>query len=144
VVEQQKLNNVINRVNDFNRRIRDLEERIRNNSGKLENVDETLLDKTNSLSRDIQDLEDELGELRDRIANIEVDIKEIRKQNKKFIEESQIEEFENYMDLMNPLNSSFLTEQQAKRMIEEKEDADGLTEEEVIDIVDRRLKNRGK
>ena len=136
--DQQIINQIIDRVNDFNRRVRDLEEKIRNLSARVNTLDDTLLEKTSTLSNDIQDLEDEVSELRDRMANLEVDIKEINREKRKFVTSQEIEEIENYMDLMSPLNSNFVTEKQLKNKISEEK----LSKEQVEALIDRKLKSR--
>lgn len=137
--QQDTLNQVVNRVNDFNRRIRDLEEKIRNINARVNTLDDSLLDKTQSLSDDLQELEDEIEEIRDRIANMEVDIKEINREKRKFVTEQKLDEMENFMDLMNPLNSNFVTKSQLEKKLD---DEKGLSKEEVEEIVDRKIKSK--
>ena len=136
--DQQIVNQIIDRVNDFNRRVRDLEEKIRNLSARVNTLDDTLLEKTSSLSSDIQDMEDEITDLRDRMANLEVDIKEINREKRKFVTSQEIEEIENYMDLMSPLNSNFVTEKQMEKKVEEEK----ISKEQVENLIDRKLKSR--
>ncbi len=136
--QQNLINQIVNRVNDFNRRVRDLEEKIRNLNARVNTLDDTLLKRTKSLSEDIQDLEDEIEGLRDRMANMEVDIKEINREKRKFVTNQEIEEIEHYMDLMNPINSSFVTKNEVKEIVSKKR---GVTEEEVESIIDRKIKN---
>lgn len=135
--QQDLLNRIVNRVNDFNRRIRDLEEKVRNLTARVNTIDDSLLDKTKSLQDDIKDLEEDLEEVRDRIANMEVDIKEINREKKKFVSSQELEEVENYMDLMNPIKSSFTTKNEVKKMLD---DSNGLSKQEVERIVDRKIK----
>ena len=135
--DQQIINQIIDRVNDFNRRVRDLEEKIRNLNARVNTIDDTVLEKHKDLSREIQELEDDLSQVRDRVANMEVDIKEINREKRKFVTSTEIEEIENYMDLMSPLNSNYVTQQQL-----EKNTGDGITEEDVEEIVERKLKSQ--
>ena len=58
--DQQIINQIIDRVNDFNRRVRDLEEKIRNLNARVNTIDDTVLEKHKDLSREIQELEDDL------------------------------------------------------------------------------------
>lgn len=134
--DQQIINQIIDRVNDFNRRVRDLEEKIRNLSARVNTLDDTVLEKNKDLGNDIQDLEDEMEQLRDRVANMEVDIKELNRERRKFVTSSEIEEIENYMDLMNPLNSSFITETQLQKEMDDK-----VTKAQVKKLIERKLKN---
>ena len=139
--QQDLLNQIVNRVNDFNRRVRDLEEKIRNLNARVNTLDDSLLNKTNSINDDIQDLRDEISEVRDRVANMEVDIKEIKRERRKYVTSQELEEVENYMDLMNPIKSSFATKKEVKDMVGEKE---GLSREEVERIVEKKMKKEEK
>ena len=135
--QQELINRIVNRVNDFNRRVRDLEEKIRNLNARVNTLDDSLLNKNKSLSGDIQDLKDDISEVRDRMANLEVDIQELNREKKKYVSQQQIDEFENYMDLMNPITSSFTTEKEVKDLISDKQ---GVSKQEVERIIDRKIK----
>lgn len=136
--QQDLLNRIVNRVNDFNRRIRDLEEKVRNITARVNTLDDSLLDKTKKMQDDIQELEDDIEDVRDRIANIEVDIKEINREKKKFVTEQQIDEIENYMDLMNPIQSSFATKKEVKQIVDEKQ---GLSKRDVEKLIERKMRS---
>jgi uncharacterized protein YoxC len=133
------INKIVDRVNDFNRRVRNLEEKIRNLNARVQTLDDTILEKTEDLQNDIDDLEEEMSEVRDRVANMEVDISEINKEKRKFVTSQELEEMENYMDLMNPLQAGFITKNEAKKML--KSNSGGLKEEEVEKMIDRKIKN---
>lgn len=139
MADQQVVNKLVDRVNDFNRRVRDLEEKIRNLTARVNTLDDTLLDKTKDLNNDIQDLSDDMSELRDRIANMEVDIKEINREKRKFVTSQEIEEIENYMDLMNPIHSSFVTKKEAKEMMQKNT---GPSKGEIENMIDRKIKKQ--
>lgn len=137
--QQDLINQVVDRVNDFNRRVRGIEEKIRNLNARVGTLDDTVMNKTKNLNNDIQEIEDEITELRDRIANMEVDIKELNRDKKKYITQQEIEEIENYMDLMNPINSNFVTKKQVNEMIEDKET---IGRKEIEQIIDNKLKKQ--
>jgi uncharacterized protein YoxC len=54
--QQNIINQVVDRVNDFNRRVRDLEEKIRNLSARVDALDDTVMNKTEQNKDDIQSL----------------------------------------------------------------------------------------
>ena len=137
MAQQDLINRIVNRVNDFNRRVRDLEEKIRNLNARVNTLDDSLLNKTKSLSSDIQDLNDDMSGIRDRLANMEVDIQELNREKKKYVTKQEIDEIENYMDLMNPIKSSFTTEKEVKQLIEDRQ---GVSKQEVERIIDRKIK----
>jgi uncharacterized protein YoxC len=137
--DQQVVNKLVDRVNDFNRRVRDLEEKIRNLNARVNTLDDTLLKKTKSINNDIQDLNDEVSDLRDRVANMEVDIKEINREKRKFVTSQEIEEIENYMDLMNPIHSNFVTKKEAKEMLQQN---NGPSKQKIEKMIDRKIKKQ--
>lgn len=108
-------------------------------NARVNTLDDTLLDKTKDLNSELQDLNDEMSDLRDRVANMEVDIKEINREKRKFVTSQEIEEIENYMDLMNPIHSSFVTKKEAKEMMQENT---GPSKQEIEKMVDRKIKKQ--
>mgnify|MGYP006270798915 FL=1 len=137
MAQQELINRIVNRVNDFNRRVRDLEEKIRNLNARVNTIDDSLLNKTKSLSNEIQELNDDISEVRDRLANMEVDIQEINRGKRKYVTQQEIQEIENYMELMNPIKSSFTTEKEVKKLIKSRQ---GVSKQEVERIIDRKIK----
>jgi uncharacterized protein YoxC len=133
--DQNLINQLVTRVNDFNRRMRDLEEKIRNLTARVNTLDDTIMNKTKTLNTDLQEFEDDLSEVRDRIANLEVDVKEINREKRKFVSKQELEEMENYMDLMNPVNSNFTTEKQVEQKIDDK----ALNKDEVESLIEKKL-----
>ena len=111
---------------------------MRNLTARVNTLDDSLLDKTNSIQDDIQELEDDLSDVRDRIANIEVDIKELNREKKKYVSRQEIDEIENYMDLMNPIQSSFATKNEVRKIVEKK--GGGMSKDEVERMVENKLK----
>ena len=136
--QQDIINQVVDRVNDFNRRVRDLEEKIRNLSARINTLDDTVMNKTESNSENIQDIEEDVNQMSDRVANLEVDIKNINREKRKFVTSQELDEIENYMNLMNPINSSFMTQKEVKKMLEE----DYVAKDELENIVEREIQKR--
>lgn len=134
--QQNIINQVVDRVNDFNRRVRDLEEKIRNLSARVDALDDTVMNKTEQNSEDIQTLENDIDELSDRMANIEVDIKNINREKRKYVTSQELDEIENYMDLMNPINSSFMTESDLEEKLK---DEKYVSKDKVESIIEKKL-----
>lgn len=118
--QQDMINQVVDRVNDFNRRVRDLEEKIRNLTARVNTLDDTIMSKTEDLQSDIDQVENDITQVRDRIANLEIDVKELKKQDQKYVSQKEIAEIESYIDLMDPLNSHFTTKTEVKDIIDER------------------------
>lgn len=138
MAEQETMSEVVQRVKDFNRRIRDLEEQVRNLNARVNTVEDTLLEKTKKLNSDLGDVSNEVESLQDRTANIEVDIKELRRSLRKTVSKREMTELESYIDMMDPIQSSFVTESEVEEIIEEKA-AGGVSKYEVNRMIERKL-----
>lgn len=138
MAEQNTMTEVVRRVKDFNQRIRDLEEKVRNLNARVNTVEDTLLERTKKLNNELADLTDEIGTLHDRAANLEVDIKNVQRNMRKMVTKREISEIENYLDLMEPVNSAFVTENEVEQMLEEQAGG-GISKYEVNRMIERKM-----
>ncbi len=114
------LNEVITRVKDFNRRLRDLEEKVRNLNARVNTVEDTLFNKTKKINTELEDINDDVDSLTDRIRNAETEINGLQRQTRKLVTRRELAELEDYMDLMTPVESSFMTKTEVEKLIEKK------------------------
>ncbi len=114
------LNEVITRVKEFNRRIRDLEEKVRNLNARVNTVEDTMFNKTKKINTELSDINDTADDLADRVRNTETEIKNIQRHTRKLVTRRELRELEDYMDLMNPIQSSFVTKNEVESLIEKK------------------------
>lgn len=114
------LNEVITRVKDFNRRLRDLEEKVRNLNARVNTVEDTMFNKTKKINTELEDINDTNDELTDRVRNAETEIKQLQRKSRKLVTRREMKELEDYMDLMSPVESSFVTENEVESLIEKK------------------------
>ncbi|MDY6768569.1 MAG: hypothetical protein SVW02_00465, partial [Candidatus Nanohaloarchaea archaeon] len=119
MAQQETMTEVVQRMKEFNRRIRDLEETVRNLNARVNTVEDTLLERTKALNSEVSDIEHDIEDLQDRAANLEVDIKNLQRNLRKTVTKREISEIENYLDLMDPVNSSFVTESEVEELLEE-------------------------
>ncbi|MDY6776720.1 MAG: hypothetical protein SVQ76_01280 [Candidatus Nanohaloarchaea archaeon] len=134
----ETLQEVVRRVKDFNRRIRDLEEKVRNLNARVNTVEDTLLERTKKLNSELSDVNDDVASLQDRAANLEVDINNVQRNMRKMVSKREISEIENYLDLMDPVNSSFVTESEVEDIVEEKASG-GVSKYEVNRMIERKM-----
>lgn len=112
--------NVTERLNNNSRRIRQLEEDLGNIREQLKNLEDELIEQKRKSNENHNKIESEMSEVRDKIANMEVDIKNLNRKVRKLVPKREIKEIENYMDLINPVTSSFVTEKEVKKIVDEK------------------------
>lgn len=117
---QDALNEVVRRVKDFNRRIRDLEEKVRNINARLNTIEDTILEKTKKLNKEIGDVNNRTEELEDRVRNAEAEIKNLQRRSRKLVTRREFKEIEDYMDLMAPVESAFMTRNEVEDLIDKK------------------------
>lgn len=114
------INEVVRRVKDFNRRIRDLEEKVRNLNARTNTIEDTMLEKTKKLNKDISELNNEVSELGDQIQNNAAELKNVQRRARKLVTRRELKEIEDYMDIMTPVESAFMTKQEVETLIEKK------------------------
>lgn len=118
--QQEIINEVVRRVKDFNRRIRDLEEKVRNINARINTVEDTILEKTKKLNKELGDVNNRTEELQDRVRNAEAEIKNLQRQQRKLVTRREFREMEDYMDLMTPVESAFMTRSEVEDLINKK------------------------
>lgn len=138
MAQQETMSEVVRRMKEFNRRIRDLEETVRNLNARVNTVEDTLLERTKALNSEVSDVENDIESLQDRAANLEVDIKNLQRNLRKTVTKREISEIENYLDLMDPVNSSFVTESEVEELLDEKASG-GVSKYEVNRMIERKL-----
>ncbi len=138
MAQQETMTEVVQRMKEFNRRIRDLEENVRNLNARVNTVEDTLLERTKALNSEVSDVESNIESLQDRAANLEVDIKNLQRNLRKTVTKREISEIENYLNLMDPVSSSFVTESEVEDMLEE-QGSGGVSKYEVNRMIERKL-----
>ena len=111
------LNEVSNRLNDNTRRIRVLEGRLRNVDTRVNKAEQSeILDK-NQAVKEVRNMQDDLRLVQDRIANLEVDIQTVHREIKKSVAHTELKEIQNYIELINPILTKFVTKKEVEEMI---------------------------
>ena len=114
------LNNVVNRVNDNSKRIRELEENIRNLKEQLNSLQTESIKQKKNIIDDETSTKHATKQILDRLANLEVDIDKINREIKEMISRREMKEIENYLDLINPITSKFVTKKEVEELIQER------------------------
>ncbi|NOR85238.1 hypothetical protein GQ473_03910 [archaeon] len=112
------LNEVSRRLNDNTRRIRVLEEKILNIDSRVNTIEQNVINATKQINTGKQETDNELKELLDRLANFEIDIQTMKKTMKKTVTHGELKEINNYIELINPITTKFITKKELLDIIE--------------------------
>lgn len=115
------LNNVVGRVNDNSKRVRELEENIRNLKEQLNSLQTESIKQKKTIIENDTSAKSTIKQILDRLANLEVDIDKIHREIRELVPRREFKETENYLDLINPITTKFVTRKEVEEMIEEKE-----------------------
>lgn len=114
--------------------LREIVDRTNSDTGRiriLEQTDDTFLDRINALEQEALELKKQLiglqgemeGKLEEkdkRIARLEMVIKEMALELKKFATRSDVLEIRSLIDIYNPIKSNFITKEEARRILGKK------------------------
>ena len=114
------LNEVTRRLNDNTRRVRVLEEKLLNIDSRVNTIEQSVINATKQINIDRQETDNSVKEVFDRIANIEVDIQTFKKSLKKTVTHGELKEINNYLELISPITTKFVTKKELEDIIENK------------------------
>jgi len=114
------LNSLVNRVNDNSKRIRELEESIRNLKEQLNSLQSESLKQKKTIIENETSTKNSTKQILDRLANLEVDIDKVNREIKDLITRREFKEIENYLELINPITSKFVTKKEVEELIQER------------------------
>jgi len=111
---------VISRLNNNARRIRKLEETTRNLQEQVKNIEDRLNNQKKRVSQNKKELSDDVEKLDEQVQNLNAEIKKVQRKTRKLVTRREFNEIEEYIDIMNPVQSSFVTESEVEDMIDER------------------------
>lgn len=120
------INEITRRVNDNIRRIRITEEAVRSLERRITTMEQTLIDRNKQLSADIQDSTQSLKETRDKLVNLSIDVQNFKKDLKDFVRKREIRELEEYVSLITPITTKYVTRKEVEEMIKRAEEEESL------------------
>ena len=113
------LNQLSRRLNDNTRRIRILEEKFDNVEGRLNIIEKRVMDDFQQTNRIFAETKEDTKTLGDRAANMTVDIKKINTHLSKMISRKEFIELQEYMRLISPVTTKYITRKEAEELIKE-------------------------
>ncbi len=109
---------VMERLNSASRRIRQLEENIRSIRDHLTGLENEFVkqkEDRNSFNTNFNKKEEQI---KIAITNLGVEVKNINRRLRKVATNRELQEIESYIQIFNPLKSSFVTKKEVQKMIE--------------------------
>lgn len=113
------VNELSRRLNDNTRRIRILEEKLRSIDSHVNDHDQRIIDATKQFNENAVSQASEITEIKDRLANIAIDIQNIKADIRKSASITDLKEVQEYLELINPITSKFITKGEVVQMIRE-------------------------
>ena len=110
---------VVKRLNEHGRRLRVLEQRMERVENELTNLEKIVSRGTEELKIKIERVGEKLSNLSISISQKEKEIEKIWKEMEKLASKEELNEIKSYVEVFNPLKSTFVTREELERMLED-------------------------
>ena len=110
---------ILYRLNEFGRRIRLLEERVDRLISEIHSIEEELNTQKSYVKVGFERRDRKLEEIENKIQLIKERIEKLEKRIEKLATKDEIKEIKNFIDIVNPITSRFVTKDELKRIIED-------------------------
>lgn len=111
---------LVNRINEDRRRIRLMEQNIDRLEESINSTESDLLARISEFRILIERMERKLSETTTRMVSLEAEISRLDNSVKKAASKIDLKQLENFIDLVNPITSKFVTKEELERAIEER------------------------
>ncbi len=108
---------MVKRLNEDARRIRALEDRFGRIENRISNIEDGALTQMGDLKIGLDRISQKLIELSQRMEMITSELTRLNREVGKSASKMELKEVENFIDLINPLTSKFVTKDQLERML---------------------------
>ncbi len=111
---------MVGRLNNNARRIRQLEETSRNLQEQVKNIEDEINQQKNKISTNEDRIQEGLEQLEEKVDNLSAEVHSLQRETRKLVTRREFNELQEYMDLMDPVTSSFVTKSEVEDIVEEK------------------------
>jgi len=119
LTESAVLKELIIRANEDTRRIRLLEQRMEKLETSFDRVEENVLVQMKNLEVTIERFSNKLSVLTEKLNGLESEIQRIDKELAKTAKKTDLKQIEGFIDLINPITSSFVTKRELESYVKE-------------------------
>ncbi len=116
---QAVVGELVRRFNDNSKRLRLVEQKISGLESVLSGIDQNAVEQFKQAKVNSDKLNAKMDEIGTRIAKIEDDTRKLTKQMERAATKTELREIQGFIDLINPIKSSFITIQEVRKMIED-------------------------
>jgi len=118
---QAVLTELVRRENESTRRLRALEERSSLTEMRASTLQDAVLKMNEEKKLFNEKLNERLTNIENSILRIDNELTKINKNLEKVAKRTELKELENMLSFFNPLKTNFVTKEEVKRMLEERE-----------------------
>ncbi|MBU5557853.1 MAG: hypothetical protein QW751_01565 [Candidatus Aenigmatarchaeota archaeon] len=115
-----KVDELVRRSNEIMRRLRALEERDSIIEARLGSVQDAMLRMTEDIRKEFENMDGKMKDFENRLIIANNEIAKIEKNMEKMARKTELTELASLIELYNPLKASFITKEEAERLVEEK------------------------
>lgn len=113
------ISEIVKRLNEINIRIIGIEDKLARSESETKESREKLKDEIKKIEDQIKKIEETLKVFGEAINLIGEKASSLEKEIKNFAYKHEVEELKSYIDIWNPLKTSFVTKEEVKKIIEE-------------------------
>lgn len=107
------------RINDNTQRIRLLEGDLEGVESRLNTLEQNFLEFMQNTDKNVNHITADVSELRDKIVNLSIDVQKLNRATTKLVSKKDVKEMEEYVNLLSPMMSKFVTRKEVEVIIKE-------------------------
>lgn len=108
---------VLDRLNELTRRVRDVEGNKKTIETKLSSLEDRIIRKQEKKKKDIDKLKETMEEIQTKLMRFDNEIEKLKRRVNESAQQTDLEKIENYIDLLSPMKTEYITKNEAKRLI---------------------------
>ena len=113
----QFISEISKRINENVQRIRMVEENFNSIESRINTLEQNIMDLTEETNKKISNIDSDISEIRDKVVNISVDMQKTNRIINKAASKNDIKEIQEYVNLLTPMTSKFMTRKEVETMI---------------------------
>lgn len=108
---------IVKRLNENSRRVKKLEQKIGMMEDQMEAIQDAALNQMDDLRLSLERIVQNISSLAEKLRGIDDEILRINKKLNKAATKDEIKEVKTFIDIINPLTSTFVTKDELKRRL---------------------------
>jgi ABC-type transporter Mla subunit MlaD len=117
---KSSLREMINRINEDRRRIRLVEQSVERTENSISSLEHAVITQMSDLKIALERAANKMSDVSNRLGILESDIARLNKLLGKTATKIELKQLENFIDLVNPITSKFVTKDELERAFEDR------------------------